>query len=415
MPKSTTSKSRGKGAAKRKDGKPYEGFPLFPHNTGRWCKNIRGKFHYFGKVVDNPEGKAALEEFNRQWPYISEGRVPPPNNVEGKATVADLCNGFRNAKRRLLESGELSPSTYTDYVNVCDMLVAELRDDRPLDDLRPDDFGKMRASMAKRWGPTTLKNELNLVRIALKYGRDVGLIDRDLHRDMSLRPPKAKALRKARNERGPLLFTADEIRRILASADVHLKAMVLLGLNGGLGNTDIAEMPQGAIDWEGGWLNYPRPKTEVPRRIPLWPETVEALRRSTAKRPEPKDSEDFGLAFVSREGRRFVRLEPKIGTTDIFVRRDSIGERFRKLLHKLGINGRKGLGFYTLRRNFETVGGESRDQVAVDSVMGHVDGSMAAIYRQGISDDRLRAVVETVRAWLWPAEGERSERDEARE
>jgi len=54
-----------------------------------------------------------------------------------------------------------------------------------------------------------------------------------------------------------------------------------------------------------------------------------------------------------------------------------------------------------LRHTFETIGGEAKDQIAVNSIMGHVDSTMAGVYRERISDERLRAVVEHVRAWLF--------------
>jgi hypothetical protein len=47
---------------------------------------------------------------------------------------------------------------------------------------------------------------------------------------------------------------------------------------------------------------------------------------------------------------------------------------------------------------FEAEGGEARDQVAVDAIKGHVDPSMRAQHRERISDERLQAVTEHVRA-----------------
>ena len=61
-----------------------------------------------------------------------------------------------------------------------------------------------------------------------------------------------------------------------------------------------------------------------------------------------------------------------------------------------------GIGFATLRHVFRTVADGCRDQVAVNQIVGHADGSMASVYRERIDDSRLRAVADHVRAWLWP-------------
>ena len=51
MPNSTT---------RRTPAKSHPDFPLFRHATGRWCKKVKGRFVYFGKVADDPKGNAAL-------------------------------------------------------------------------------------------------------------------------------------------------------------------------------------------------------------------------------------------------------------------------------------------------------------------------------------------------------------------
>ena len=78
---------------------------------------------------------------------------------------------------------------------------------------------------------------------------------------------------------------------------------------------------------------------------------------------------------------------------------DSVAQESGKVLRNISIDGKR--NFYALRHTFETIGGESRDQVAVNSIMGHVDSSMAGLSRERISDEHLTAVVTTVRAWLF--------------
>ena len=107
------------------------------------------------------------------------------------------------------------------------------------------------------------------------------------------------------------------------------------------------------------------------------------------------------LCFESRDD----GLPRVIDTTDMETlahvsRADRVTAAMGQLLGKLGL-ARRGHTFYALRHTFETIGGDSRDQVAVDAIMGHSRDDMASVYRERIGDDRLRAVAEHVRRWLW--------------
>ena len=103
--------------------KPYPGFPLFPHATGRWAKKIRGRFVYFGKTSDDPQGEKALERFNLAWPYLKDGRTPPPVDVGDGCTLQLLANAFLTAKRHKVDAGELGRRSFEDYYGVCDLLI----------------------------------------------------------------------------------------------------------------------------------------------------------------------------------------------------------------------------------------------------------------------------------------------------
>lgn len=151
-----------------------------------------------------------------------------------------------------------------------------------------------------------------------------------------------------------------------------------------------------------GWLDHPRPKTAIERRIPLWPETVEALREALAERPEPRNKAYDDQCFLTCFGRPWVRYEiDRDREREIKPRfDDGVAKRFGKLLDRLGLR-RPGIGLCCLRHTFETIAGGAKDQVAVASIMGHVDPTMAAEYREEIADGRLVAVAEHVRPWLF--------------
>jgi len=369
-----------------KPAKPCLGFPLFPHATRRWAKKIRGHLHYFGPWED-PDG--ALDKYLQQKDALHTGRKPRPDPEQ--LTVKDLANAFLIAKQALVDAGELTRLTWGDYKTACDEIVAAFGKGRMLADLGPEDFGKLRARMAKKWGPHRLSKTIQFVRCVFKHAYDAGLIDRPMRFGPEFKRPSKKVIRLHRAKQGPKLFTTDEVRRVLEAACVQLRTMILLGINCGFGNSDCGNLPLAALDLERGWVDYPRPKTGIPRRCPLWPETVQALKDALACCPEPKKLEHTGLVFITRCGDSW-----HTGTPD-----GPLSREFCKVLRKLAINGRKGLGFYTLRHTFRTVADESKDQPAVDYIMGHEVPHMSSVYRETISDARLRAVAEHVRRWLF--------------
>jgi integrase len=193
---------------------------------------------------------------------------------------------------------------------------------------------------------------------------------------------------------------------LVEAAGPQLKAMILLGVNCGMGNTDVAALTRNAVDLKKGLLEFPRPKTGVPRRAVLWKETVAALAEATAARPKPKRPADADLYFVTKFGCPWVRVEvPKHSakTGKQAVVKDAVVLEFGKLMRATQTH-LVGRGFYALRHTFRTVADEVGDRRAVDLIMGHENGQdISTQYVERIGDDRLRRVVEHVRAWVFPA------------
>ncbi len=140
------------------------------------------------------------------------------------------------------------------------------------------------------------------------------------------------------------------------------------------------------------------------------------LRTAVSQRPKPNDLADEKLCFITVNGNRWSRTndrgcpncEISKGFTKLLRNIDSAAKRHAE---KNGVEPpepikRKGRGIYALRHNTETIGGESRDQVAVDMLMGHAtDQTVPGMYRETISDERLEAVADVIHHWLYGEEG----------
>lgn len=360
----------------QKPEKPSPDFPLTPHSSGKWCRKIRGLIRYFGRWED-PDG--ALAEYRA---FMAAAGPAAAGDAQAGLSVKDAANGFLEAQKRRQEAGEITERTWVEYRRTLQRCADAWGSKRMLASVGSDEFMAYKDSLGKRWNVVGVGNEITRIKTWLKWLADEGYIN-PIRFPRDFRKPSAKAARRLRREAGPKLFTAAEIWAIHDESATQLQAMILLGINAGLGNTDCEELPAHAI--VGNLLNFPRPKTEMPRLAILWPETLGAINRAAQAVRRQKGPENaLPRIFQRRNGRQWTT--------------DDIAKDFRIARCRAGVE--RG-GFYWLRHTFRTVADECGDQPAVNLVMGHVDASMAAVYRETIAVSRLEVVAAHVHHWLF--------------
>jgi integrase len=386
--------------------KPRRSYPLTPHQNGQFCKKILGKTHYFGTVADPDK---ALANYHRHCEGLHSGQISSVPKKPGAITLRELVNEFLNAAAAKRDAGRLKERTFADYHRVCGQVLASLGRDLRVTAITREDLRTLHRHLSDGVSATTLNNRIGVARGLFTFAYDEELIEQPL-RLKALPRPEKRVLRMDRAKRGRRHFLASEIQAMLGTATAPIRAMILLGINCGLGNTDIAKLRRDAVDLDRQWLDYPRPKTGVVRRCPLWPETAAAIRLAVQQQRERGRADEAvqHLLFVTRKGHPFVRSEEKVDENGrpVVTEHDAIATSFKRLMAKHGIESR-GLGFYGLRRSLETIGGETGHQVAVDHIMGHAPASsdMGAVYRQHVAETLLRSVTDYVRAWLFGPEG----------
>ena len=123
--------------------------------------------------------------------------------------------------------------------------------------LQPVHFSEVLSAINKpHRSPNTRGKITGQVKSIFKHAYQTQLIDRPANFGPDFAKPPQKVYREHENAKGDQSFTAAEIKMLLRHADVDERAMILLALQGGFGNTEIAELPRTAI--QGGWIECPR-------------------------------------------------------------------------------------------------------------------------------------------------------------
>ncbi len=372
-------------APKAKPAKPRKDYPLYPHGSGQWAKKVNGTTHYFGAWDDHIAAET-------RWLQECEALINgvDPNEYRKGESVGWLVDAFIEAKRKQRDRGEMTTRNLRDYEKATEYVIEHFGRSRSLVSLRVSDFNAYRQSLPETWGPTTVNSHLTRVRVLWKWANDNEVIEGQINYGPGLKRVAKDKVRKSIAGKPTKEFSAQEVHKLLASASVQLRAAIMLGLNCGYGIADCGLLAKDMIDWKRHCLNQHRNKTGIPREAWLWPETIAALKEAIDVRPSTKNEQLDKLVFLTKQRRPWY----EDGSTS-----HPLSMAFRKLKMEVKCD-QKGVGFYSLRHTFETVAGNSGDQIAVDFVMGHVDDSIRANYRHGIDPKRIKKVCEHVRKWF---------------
>jgi integrase len=345
--------------------------------NGQWRKIYAGKPYYFGPLAD-PKG--ALARWFDEWPRITAGEQ---RQVVKRALTSlrldEAISQFLDAQELRVNRGDISRRTWMRQTYLGRQLARFVGGGRLVVQLGPADFNEALTGFSKNLGLHQRHEFVVFTRRCLAWACKLhGLPEPDLGDDF--RVPSRAQHRREKAARGPQMFTAEQVRALLAVAPLRERGLILLGINCGMDNSGAGALLVSDIDWAAGVIRHARKKTGQGRVAPLWPETLEALKMIVAH-GKP-------TVFITARG---VPLE-RIGTP-------GVNKAVRAVIERAGL-WRDGVGYYWLRRTHATVAKRIGDDTDRRIIQGHVVDDVHEGYVQEYPAERLKVVTDFVRAWL---------------
>jgi integrase len=301
------------------------------------------------KLVDALVGAGQYQNLKAQADRVvaATAEAPPPDR-----TVKAQVEAWQTLLRGVCESGQMSEGRFDAYCRNIRTFVAWAGEEAPIDAI---DEAKLEGYF----------NHLSIQVAARKYSPNYAhtllmtakqFISRLAELRLIPLPGNIRSRRFRFNHSAPArieTFSVAEVRQMLKTCDgfsEKTKLYLLLMLNCGMYQNDIAELHRDEVNWSKGTLTRARSKTRE-RKGPvvtykLWPETFSLLKKHRA--------EGGDLALTTDEGKPLVRYWLEDGE---MRRYDVIQSAWTRLAAKLGTQKMR-LGMKHLRKTSASLLGQ---------------------------------------------------------
>jgi len=354
-------------------------FPLTLHKTGQYCKKVKGKTYYFGK-----DKQLALKRYINQASLLHHNQNSITKKKNTEMTLKTLSEMYLQHQLEKVQSDELSAGHYTDQTYCLNKFINSVGQFVKVRDISTLNLQKYRQKINKCYSSQRMNLNISAMKAMFHWAKK---------NDILTEIPNIDVISRSRIEHQQrYIFSSEELRTLLELANIQMKAMIWLGLNCGFGCMDCSQLEWKDIDLKEGRVILGRGKTGILRDLPLWPETINALKDVSHK--------DGKLVFYTKHGKPMIS-ERYIGSGNSkkYSSTNMVTTKFSRLLKKAELQVPRGTGFYTLRRTAATLAARSGDPFAVQRLLGHADLKMASRYVQDVSK-QTDEVVEKSRNYV---------------
>jgi integrase len=336
------------------------------------------------KLTDNslPFSIPSTVEDEPLWIFSggTKGFKQTPQSAK-PTTIRELVDAYLTFRKSQADSGDLSVAMYTDDYYQLEAFADHCKKNGKTslaEVVTPDFLNKHKADTRDKYSVTTLWHSVKAVKRLLTWGwkqERLESLPRNLDDYAKVERPKP----------APKFFMVEEVKSMYASATDRMRLYILLALNGGLTQIDIATLTHNMVDWKIGIISRDRNKTGVPQGCKLWPTTLALLKQAATN----SNAKGNNLVLVSEEGNQLTYETVSIDGKHSKV--DSIRSAFGRLKIKCKLKDNR--GFKTFRKTgADAIAKQYQSEThLVDLYLAHSVNGMRKHYANQYFDELYKA------------------------